>query len=673
MSSNNSSSSTFAEETSIGGLKYVGDSGSPVFRRFTWLLIVLGASFGLGVQCFSIVSTFILKPVSMNTEFKEESRLQFPALTICNNNLIKKTSLADISGYTYAKDSLKITKLVFGPEYVGLTSKNISPPYWEMANYGTEFGDDLLGFVSAVAHTKDDAILWCFWRGHTQHCGSENFTKTVTNYGVCFTFNSGKIGEILHVNTAGVRHGLTLYLNVEAGDYVNGPRDSVGFKAMVHDLNDSPDIENFGFGLIPGTETMVALSQVDKHLLPIPRGHSTCNPEKAQLKYFKGNYSRSKCWIECETDYVISKCGCKYFYMPGDGRFCLPEELHECYFEAMDDIASKRSTCSHCTELCDTTSYDVQVSYTSYPSYPVTQDMSNEGSTVCRLSFTEYLRRTIPHSYYHERLAKNDISPILEDLTTFIASQNYTMDDLPNGVTILSLLNTTFPYFYKALYTEVTLKMTLNIYQSAFDVARTNDTRFCDTNSYIYNQTYQDTYIHLIGRGWYRHSLDQAIRTVLWELDIETYLETQEYENVRTSFYDAFNSVYDELFVLIYTTYQESFIQELMESKVKTMSGDEICYEYARQNFLKVNVFFQKMVVEVVTQRADYQIFSVICDIGGVLGLFFGASLLSVVEIFDYFLLRKMCPKSKKEINQHTDNKRGHANQVMIVVEDELL
>ena len=38
-----------------------------------------------------------------------------------------------------------------------------------------------------------------------QKCGAENFTTTITNFGVCFTFNSAVNNESLSVDIAGRR------------------------------------------------------------------------------------------------------------------------------------------------------------------------------------------------------------------------------------------------------------------------------------------------------------------------------------------------------------------------------------------------------------------------------------------------------------------------------------
>ena len=59
---------------------------------------------------------------------------------------------------------------------------------------------------------------------------------------------------------------------------------------------------------------------------------------------------------------------------------------------------------------------------------------------------------------------------------------------------------------------------------------------------------------------------------------------------------------------------------------------------FLKDNFLKLNVFYRQLSYEYVCQQKRYNIFGLICDIGGSMGLFIGASMLSIVEIIDLLL-----------------------------------
>ncbi|CAG9534866.1 unnamed protein product [Cercopithifilaria johnstoni] len=55
--------------------------------------------------------------------------------------------------------------------------------------------------------------------------------------------------------------------------------------------------------------------------------------------------------------------------------------------------------------------------------------------------------------------------------------------------------------------------------------------------------------------------------------------------------------------------------------------------EFVEQNFAMVNVFLHQMNIETWRQESTYSIWSLACDVGGALGLFLGASLLTVIEL----------------------------------------
>ena len=59
---------------------------------------------------------------------------------------------------------------------------------------------------------------------------------------------------------------------------------------------------------------------------------------------------------------------------------------------------------------------------------------------------------------------------------------------------------------------------------------------------------------------------------------------------------------------------------------------------FLRENFLQLDIFYRQLSYEHVSQQKGYDVFALICDIGGSLGLFIGASMLTVVEVIDLLL-----------------------------------
>uniref|UniRef100_A0A8C5Q8D7 Acid sensing ion channel subunit family member 4 n=1 Tax=Leptobrachium leishanense TaxID=445787 RepID=A0A8C5Q8D7_9ANUR len=82
---------------------------------------------------------------------------------------------------------------------------------------------------------------------------------------------------------------------------------------------------------------------------------------------------------------------------------------------------------------------------------------------------------------------------------------------------------------------------------------------------------------------------------------------------------------------------------------------------YIRENFLVLDIFFEALNYETIEQKKAYDLASLLGDIGGQMGLFIGASLLTILEILDYLYevsyTEDTCRKvtrSKQEINVST-------------------
>jgi hypothetical protein len=57
---------------------------------------------------------------------------------------------------------------------------------------------------------------------------------------------------------------------------------------------------------------------------------------------------------------------------------------------------------------------------------------------------------------------------------------------------------------------------------------------------------------------------------------------------------------------------------------------------YVKRNFAKLNVYFEALNYETVEQKKAYEVPGLLGDIGGQMGLFIGASILTILELFDY-------------------------------------
>ncbi|XP_077349826.1 acid-sensing ion channel 1C-like isoform X2 [Lithobates pipiens] len=84
--------------------------------------------------------------------------------------------------------------------------------------------------------------------------------------------------------------------------------------------------------------------------------------------------------------------------------------------------------------------------------------------------------------------------------------------------------------------------------------------------------------------------------------------------------------------------------------------------QYIAENVLVLDIFFEALNFETIEQKKAYEVAGLLGDIGGQMGLFIGASILTILEIFDYLyeLFRDKVlgylQKRKKSQNKELDN-----------------
>ncbi|XP_029452852.1 acid-sensing ion channel 1-like [Rhinatrema bivittatum] len=87
--------------------------------------------------------------------------------------------------------------------------------------------------------------------------------------------------------------------------------------------------------------------------------------------------------------------------------------------------------------------------------------------------------------------------------------------------------------------------------------------------------------------------------------------------------------------------------------------------QYISENILVLDIFFEALNFETIKQKKAYEVAGLLGDIGGQMGLFIGASILTVLELFDYayeVLRHKLCRKVKcQKDHKRNNNDKGVA------------
>ncbi|XP_071108315.1 uncharacterized protein [Haliotis cracherodii] len=76
-------------------------------------------------------------------------------------------------------------------------------------------------------------------------------------------------------------------------------------------------------------------------------------------------------------------------------------------------------------------------------------------------------------------------------------------------------------------------------------------------------------------------------------------------------------------------------LEDLMELMTAYLHSSKVDSKFIQENFLQLDIFYRERSYEQITQQVAYDMFSLLCDIGGSMGLFVGASVLTIFELVD--------------------------------------
>ena len=257
----------FLGNTTLHGARYLFVKS--LLRRFLWILALLASLSFCIHQAYQSGKEFHERPFStkMTTKSTPEDGLIFPAVTLCNFNPLNMKKMRNLlSNPNLTKE--EIDKRVDHVSKIMLHPKDaITAEYQE--RYHKLFNRDRTdAFFKNYSHQIEEMLLpnvpptfvSCSFNGLL--CGAENFSSFTSSYfGQCFTFNSGKNGSpSLKATMAGKNNGLKLRLNIQRDSYlVNTIKPVAGITVLVHDQNNFPFMEEYGFGVEPGTHTFCSV------------------------------------------------------------------------------------------------------------------------------------------------------------------------------------------------------------------------------------------------------------------------------------------------------------------------------------------------------------------------------------------------------------------------------
>ncbi|EDO32949.1 predicted protein, partial [Nematostella vectensis] len=350
---------SLCSSTTMHGISNVFDPSSATLRKGIWSVVFLCSFIFCAYEIGNNVRYYLTKPV--NTVFKIDyvDEIKFPAVTICNNNPIRK-SWAATTPY-----------LPVIMAYNANPGEEAIPINWDAYNW-TGFGFDKL--MSSAAHLASEMIHTCKWKGI--YCSAANFTLDATFLGGCYTFN---IDQRLMVTGTGMANALHLVLNIQQNEYIGNVRSGAGFRLLFREKHEPPSTDRFVIALQPGTQTLIPLTM--KKLISLPEPFGVCQ-EKNNLKMFD-KYSVTACEFECRARLGGKLCGCREMYpssIKTEIPVCLPKAYRDCLNPLLVEI-SVNNLCRGCKNPCNKVTFVPRMSYSQYPANHIADSMAMSMNT----------------------------------------------------------------------------------------------------------------------------------------------------------------------------------------------------------------------------------------------------------------------------------------------------
>lgn len=185
---------TFCKNTSIHGAHYLTDTSFHLVERIIWAVAVLVALCGMAFCCALLQQRFAnskIATVFESTQFMV-AEIPFAAVVVCNNNRINYTKTEEAvekfvgNGSQAEKEVfVKFVRILQNQEFGSFDE------YEVLLNESVAFMDHLniSEVYEFMMHDCDKLFVSCRFRDDDFNC-CELFSKQISMYGICWSFNS---------------------------------------------------------------------------------------------------------------------------------------------------------------------------------------------------------------------------------------------------------------------------------------------------------------------------------------------------------------------------------------------------------------------------------------------------------------------------------------------------
>lgn len=355
--------SLFLQNSSIFVLNRIGNSPTLNRKRF-WVTVLIVGLTGCVLQVGQYLTSYYKYPVVVNIDSRRINPTEFPSVTLCNLNPLRRKFLPCM-----VENNMKVFSDENCTRVFRKTSTENREPFCDIPgitsnssiNYDWKQFFPPLSFEARVkyGHEQNKFIYNCGF--NNRECDSDYFKITNTySYGNCFTFNPDAFNSIAYNSTIfdDLTPRLDIAIDLELDEYTDFTQ-SVGARVQIHDPSLPHDIETKGIALSPGFNHLVAVTKSEISRLPAPF--------KDSCKRYDVEDSQDLCKKICLNELIRSKCFCSQWLKSDDNddlRQCdLTNPLILCCVSVLQDALS-----CDCPLSCHEIEYDTQLSSTVWPS-----------------------------------------------------------------------------------------------------------------------------------------------------------------------------------------------------------------------------------------------------------------------------------------------------------------
>lgn len=275
----------FVNVTSLHGIRYVFWR-RPLWARLGWLVILLTFTAYFLFTAYESITKYFNFPINTVITQKYENKLDFPAVSICPLNMVSKKKMFALDGdanfvrYGLSNSVCSSTASVRGGKPCGAAmmccclSFILFDSAKMVPNCTLQYAESLIAaqqssgnffdtgrYYSRYGQRMDEMLVqnYCVFDADlTRPCGKSDFTTTVTDWGICHTFNAGP-DNIKKAQLEGPGGGLNILLDAQIEDQTIG-RLSEGFSVIIHQQGDF-FIPWDGINIAPGTQASITIHQ----------------------------------------------------------------------------------------------------------------------------------------------------------------------------------------------------------------------------------------------------------------------------------------------------------------------------------------------------------------------------------------------------------------------------